>query len=103
VLLSLSRFSYMYSCFRPIDESKCVTEVYAPTTVTDLTFFMFPTTPIPPGYGGVLYYSKPPYTDWELLGCVSPEKPSGVFRTGWTTNEDMVGCEVVQLGVSIEP
>lgn len=71
--------------------------------MTDLTFFMLPSTPIPPGFGGVLYYSKPPFTDWELLGCVSPEKPSGVFRTGWTTKEDMVGCGVVQLGVSIEP
>jgi hypothetical protein len=80
-----------------------MTEVEDPTSVPELTFFMLPTTPIPEGYGGVLYYSLPPFDNWELLGCVSPEKPSGVFRTGWTTNEDMINCPVVQLGVAIEP
>lgn len=29
-------------------------------------------------------------------------KPSGVFRTGWPTNEQIQSCGVAQLGVSIE-
>lgn len=50
----------------------------------------------------MLYYSPPPFTGWELLGSVSPDKQSGTFRTGWTTKEDMKGCPMVQLGVSVE-
>lgn len=38
----------------------------------------------------------------EVLGAVAAAKPSGVFRTGWPTNEQMQSCEVVRLGVSIE-
>ncbi|CAM9631246.1 unnamed protein product [Discosporangium mesarthrocarpum] len=38
----------------------------------------------------------------ELLGALTPSKPSGVFRTSWPTHEGMEGCPVVQLGVSIE-
>jgi hypothetical protein len=88
--------------FMPVDASKCVAELQAPTEVAEVTFFMLPTTPIPPGFGAVLYYSAPPFSSWELLGAVSPDKQSGIFRTGWTTKEDMQGCPVVQLGVSIE-
>jgi hypothetical protein len=50
-----------------------------------------------------LYFSVPPFDNWQLLGAIAPNKPSGVFRTGWPTNEAMYGCEAVQLGVSIEP
>ena len=63
---------------------------------------MLPTTPIPIGYGAILYYAVPPFQNWEIIGAVSPEKPSGIFRTSWTTKEDMVGCPLVQLGASIE-
>ena len=64
---------------------------------------MLPTTPIPPGYGAVLYYAQPPYENWTILGSITPEKPSGIFRTGFSTKEEMVGCPIVQLGVSLEP
>ena len=87
-----------------------------------VTFFMLPSTPVPPGkperfvvligfiffvidflgYGAVLYYSVPPFSSWELLGSVSPGKQSGIFRTGWSTKEDMAGCPIVRLGVSLE-
>lgn len=38
----------------------------------------------------------------EVLGAVAAAKPSGVFRTGWPTNDQMRSCGVAQLGVSIE-
>ncbi|CAM9306553.1 unnamed protein product [Ectocarpus fasciculatus] len=88
--------------FMPVDATKCIAELACPTDVSEVTFFMLPTTPIPPGCGAVLYYSPPPFTGWELLGSVSPDKQSGTFRTGWTTKEDMKGCPMVQLGVSVE-
>lgn len=48
----------------------------------------------------VLYYSLPPFVNWEVLGAITMEKPSGVFRTGWTTMDGMTS--VLQLGVSVE-
>lgn len=90
--------------FQPLDSTKAVTWLQDPTSVAELTFFLLPTTPVPPGYGAILYYAAPPSFDgWEMLGAITPEKPSGIFRTGWPTNEALVGCPCVQLGVALEP
>ena len=83
-------------------ETRCVSELLDPASVSELTFFLLPHVSIPAGHGAVLYYSRPPFDTWEILGAVTLEKPSGTFRTGWSTKEDMVGCPVVQLGVSLE-
>ena len=89
--------------FQALDNTKAATFIPSPTLVPELTFFLLPEAPIPQGYGAILYYSAPPYTNWEIIGCVTLDKPSGNFRTGWTTKEELYGCEVLQLGVSIEP
>eukprot|EP01038_Epipyxis_sp_PR26KG_P016895 gene16895-23181_t len=89
--------------FQAVDNTKAISIIESPQLVSELSFFMLPSTPIPPGYGAILYYSLPPFTEWTLLGSVDPSKPSGIFRTGWTTNEQVVNSPVVQLGVSIEP
>ncbi|CAM9264576.1 unnamed protein product [Scytosiphon promiscuus] len=93
--------------FRAIDTSKCVTEIVNPREVDEVVFFLLPTSPVPAGHAAVLYFSVPSATTgafehWELLGALAAGKPSGVFRTGWPTNEQMQSCGVVQLGVSIE-
>lgn len=88
--------------FRAITETKCVVEFFDPTAVAELTFFMHSYAPIPPGFGAVLYYAVPPFENWVIIGATSPLKPSGIFRTNWATKEDMIGCPMVQLGVSIE-
>ncbi|CAM9552077.1 unnamed protein product [Hapterophycus canaliculatus] len=90
-----------------IDTSKCVTEIVNPREVDEVVFFLLPTSPVPPGHAAVLYFSVPNSTTgafehWELLGALAAGKPSGVFRTGWPTKEQMQSCGVVQLGVSIE-
>lgn len=88
--------------FQAIDATKAITIIQQPSTVTEITFFLLPSSPIPAGYGAILYYAVPPFTNWEVLGAVSINKPSGIFRTGWSTKEDLVGCPVVQLGVALE-
>ncbi|CAM9458220.1 unnamed protein product [Phaeothamnion confervicola] len=99
--------------FRPVDQSKAVVEISNPGEVADLCFFLLPTSPtIPPGFGAVLYWAVAPFTNWyapsfayrEVLGAVTPVRPSGIFRTGWPTHEQVagVGAPVLQLGVSIE-
>jgi hypothetical protein len=89
--------------FQLVDATKAITIVENPGSVTEITFFLLPTTPIPPGYGAILYYSTPPFQNWELLGSVDPTKPSGIFRTGWSTNEEVKRMPFIQLGVSLEP
>lgn len=89
--------------FQVLDSTKAVTVVDYPTMVSELTFFLLPTTTIPPGFGAILYYSVHPFTEWSLIGSIDPSKPSGIFRTGWVTNEAVKASPVVQLGVSLEP
>jgi hypothetical protein len=102
----------LLTCFQLISETKAITVIEAPLSVYEITFFLLPTTPIPAGFGAVLYYSTN-NSDWEILGCVTPSKPSGIFRTGWATNEAVVrnssvanssgGGGAVYLGVTLEP
>ena len=89
--------------FTPVDQTTCVCNVPEPASIPELTFFMLPhaVSMIPPGFGAVLYYSTNG-SEWSLLGSIFAEKPSGTFRTGWSTNESMVGVPAVQVGVSIE-
>jgi len=93
----------LMSDFQAVNETKAVALLEHPTLVAELTFFLLPTTPVPPGYGAILYYAAPPFTNWVLIGGVDPSKPSGIFRTGWPTNEELVGVGVVQLGIALEP
>jgi hypothetical protein len=89
--------------FQVVDATKAVAVLEQPAAVTELTFFLLPSTVIPPGFGAILYYSVPPFQTWVLIGSVDPCKPSGIFRTNWATNEEVRNCPVVQLGVSLEP
>ena len=70
--------------FTVVSPTKCITNIPNPGFVSDLTFFIFPTvtSPIPVGFGAILYYSIPPFVDWSLIGCVLTEKPSAIFHTG---------------------
>ena len=58
-------------------------------------WFHEPTVALPLGIDALLFCR-------EVLGAVAAAKPSGVFRTGWPTNDQMRSCGVAQLGVSIE-
>mmetsp|Transcript_7560 Transcript_7560/g.7654 ORF Transcript_7560/g.7654 Transcript_7560/m.7654 type:complete len:182 (-) Transcript_7560:1811-2356(-) len=89
--------------FQIVNETKATTLVEQPQSITEITFFLLPSSPIPVGYGAILYYAIHPFTSWEVLGSVTLQKPSGIFRTGWSTKEDVVGCPMVQLGVALEP
>lgn len=70
--------------------------------IAEITFFMLPSTIIPPGYGAILYYTAPPSGEWEILGSVFLDKPSGMFRTGWPERSDM-NIAGIQLGVELSP
>ena len=89
--------------FEVVGNSKAVCTIENPMLFPDLVFFLLPgTNNIPPGHGALIYYSVTPFTNWILLGSVSPDKPSGSFRTGWTTNEELIGHQYIQLGIALE-
>ena len=99
-------------------------------SVSELVFFLLPGIPLPPDHGAMLFWqvvstpspntmSSTPFstggttttTDFELVGAITNHKPSGVFRTGWATNETLSNAFnapssstiTINLGVSIEP
>ncbi|OQR83460.1 hypothetical protein ACHHYP_14674 [Achlya hypogyna] len=89
--------------FAEISPTQYVVDVLYPQQVTDITFFLLPQSPVPPGYAAVLYFAVPHLQNWQLLGSVFAEKPSAIFRTSWPTHPDVANQPVLQLGVSIEP
>lgn len=103
-------------------------------SVSELVFFLLPGIPLPPDHGALLFWqvvstpssnvmSSTPFsvgvagaaktttTDFELVGAITNQRPSGVFRTGWATNETLSTAInapssvtiTINLGVSIEP
>ncbi|EQC42798.1 hypothetical protein SDRG_00519 [Saprolegnia diclina VS20] len=89
--------------FAEISPTQFVVDVPYPEQVTDITFFLLPHSPVPPGYAAVLYFAVPHLQNWQLLGSVFAEKPSAIFRTSWPTHPDVANQPIIQVGVSIEP
>ena len=65
--------------FQPISETKAVVPVAAPSTITEITFFLLPTSPLPPGFGAILYYTVD-QVHWEILGVFQLFDLIGICR-----------------------
>lgn len=82
------------------------TDLVTPLTPTvpvfRAVFYLTPSYPIPPTHGVVLY-STSNSIDWKLLGSVTSQHPSGVFRTNFISDEKLLSAPTVTLGISIEP
>ena len=96
-----------------------------PALISDLVFFFLPGAieSLPPQHGALLYWqattvttgSPMPLTEttgFELLGAISPDRPSAILRTSWGTNDVLAAHAsspntnvniTITLGVSIEP
>jgi hypothetical protein len=77
-----------------------------------IRYWQIVSTPVSPGMASTPFSpTTPTTTEFELVGAIANHKPSGVFRTGWATNETLsiainspCGSVVtINLGVSIEP
>ncbi|KAL7538705.1 hypothetical protein ACHAWF_006193 [Thalassiosira exigua] len=98
------------------------------STVSELVFFLLPGVSLPQDHGAMLFWqivstpgtnnnmSSTPFstaattTEFELVGAIANHKPSGVFRTGWSTHDQLSSAlnspsstVTINLGVSIEP
>jgi hypothetical protein len=98
----------------------------SPFQISELTFFLLPNVTLPSNVGAMLYWSASipanpasATTGFELLGALTPTKPTAIFQTRWRDNEslnNMIQCPPsgnpsesfmvniqITLGVSIEP
>jgi len=88
-------------------------------SVTELACFLWPQNcPLPQDHGVMIYWQitgadpnvqQQPSTGFELLGTLTPDKPSQIFRTGWSEHEQLLDIMssnipvMVTFGLSIEP
>lgn len=118
--------------FVPVDASgmKFTLALQAPgdlsmplSSVHEVVCFLLPSAPLPPDHGVLIYWQvscpsqpaaaavggRPETPGFELLGAVTHERPSGVFRTAWGNDERLLQLQqhnaplTVTLGVSMEP
>ena len=90
-----------------------------PTFVSDLVLFLLPNMTLPPDQAAMVYWSaaslnpqsSSPKSEFQLLGALTPTKPSAVFRTGWSTHQTLLdliesssqyGVQIT-IGLSLEP
>lgn len=84
------------------------------TAVNELVLFLLPgaVRAIPQNSGILIYWqvevSPTVQSGFELLGSLTPECPSGIFRTGWSEREEFLGLAPNQpiklnIGLSVEP
>lgn len=102
-------------------QMSCPGDLQSLGSVLHLSFFLWPGTQLPPGKGMMVYWQisglpdpnnpnlPPPSTGFELLGSLTMERPSQVFRTGWSEHEQLLEITssnipvVVTFGISVEP
>jgi len=115
--------------FAPVDPTNmkfalkltCPGDINVPlASITEIVFFSLPNVPLPPDHGVLCYWQiaaaqpsvpgqEPPSTGFELLGAITPDRPSVVFHTGWSEHEQLMEVSssgqpvVVTIGASLEP
>ncbi|ORZ07817.1 hypothetical protein BCR42DRAFT_382988 [Absidia repens] len=96
-----------------VDVNKYVFELENAQTINHLVVFLLGTIPFESGFAATVHLLWP-NKDWQLLGGLSNEKPSAIFRIGGkgnnnsNTNNDTMMTDQAQpqtatVGISIEP
>ena len=74
--------------------------------IADISIFLL--SALPNGADGqptglAIYFSVPPFQDWEFFTALSNSKPSVIVNAGWSLNPSMNNSLVIRLGISLEP
>ncbi|KAI8325409.1 DUF775-domain-containing protein [Martensiomyces pterosporus] len=90
---------------RQVDVNKYVFELPDAHAINHIVVFLLGTVPFEPGYAATVHLQWP-NKSWQLLGMLSNDKPSSIFRLKSTLSPDeaanMPGTSA-ELGISIEP
>ena len=84
----------------PINTTNVVSDVNNPKNVNNISMFL--AQPIPDDCGAALYYSVPPYQTQQFIGCISNQRPSDVFYTGWSLDSNVNIYQTIKIGVQME-
>ncbi|KAL7320555.1 hypothetical protein PS15m_000433 [Mucor circinelloides] len=87
-----------------VDVNKYVFELADAQAINHITVFLLGTIPFEPGFAATVHLLWP-NKDWQLLGGLSNEKPSAIFRikTKESAISNMQMSTSATLGISIEP
>ena len=89
--------------FIQVDDNMVTLMIEAPKYVAELSFFLLPGCVLPDDQGALLYYSVgPAFAEWQVLGAIANGRSSGIFRTGWPTNDSIDEASIITLGVRLE-
>jgi hypothetical protein len=86
--------------FHPVSDKKLVISIPQPASISEFTICLLQPT-LPQGAGVAVYFSLPPYSDWQYCGSVLLSHPTAAFRAPWF-NKIPPDCPDVQLGISLE-
>ncbi|KAI9469166.1 hypothetical protein H4R22_000291 [Coemansia sp. RSA 1290] len=87
-----------------VDVNKYVFELPEAQSINHIVVFLLGTVPFEPGYAATVHLLWP-NKDWQMLGVLSNDKPSAIFRlksTAGSQYANMTGINA-ELGISIEP
>ncbi|KAJ1725192.1 hypothetical protein LPJ53_000615 [Coemansia erecta] len=90
-----------------VDVNKYVFELPDAHNINHIVVFLLGTIPFEPGFGATVHLLWP-NKNWQMLGALSNEKPSAIFRLKSAAGQDnnaqpMDTAVVAELGISIEP
>ncbi|ORX52537.1 hypothetical protein BCR36DRAFT_582485 [Piromyces finnis] len=97
---------------KQVDSNKYVFELPQAQDINHIVVFMTGTMPFPDGYAATVHFYWPqPIPDWRLLGMLSNDKPSAIFKLANAKSipsdspfgGPMMGGVSAELGISIEP
>lgn len=66
----------------------------------ELTMFLLEA--LPADKGAIIFYALPPFEEWRVLGTLTSDRASTVFRTGWITDPLISQVPCLQIGVAID-
>ncbi|XP_006824818.1 protein OPI10 homolog, partial [Saccoglossus kowalevskii] len=103
-----------------IDETHFIFNIENPENLNHVVIFLLGTIPFPDGMGGSVHFSwpSPEGPQWQLLGHISNQKPSAIFKITKIKPDDLLSSgpfgmmaaqqsfqsnTISQIGIAVEP
>jgi hypothetical protein len=90
----------MMTDFKQIQPKRALINIPKPAEIREFMFCL--TRPVPQEAGVALYYSLPPFKDWNYIGAVTMAYPSRSFHAPWK-HKIPPNTPGLRIGVNLEP